>query len=169
MSPSIKATGNRFHVVNPNNPDQRDDLEGMAHVFGTLSTLLSVLGYPVFEPLAGGRTTQTLFCHGQDANATGALVEDGFVVRQGSVARAEIADASKEKLGPIRRELLDSGILVEEEGRLRFTKDHLCSSPTAAAALVLGYGVAGPRVWKDGDGNTLEEIKRACGEEQSET
>jgi hypothetical protein len=138
----------------------------MGDVFGTLSILLSVLGYPVFEPVADAQTTSTLYCRGQDADASGALVEDGFVVRKGSVARTEIAEASKKKLEPVRQELMESGVLVDDDGRLRFTEDHLFNSPTAAAAAVLGYGVSGPKAWKDGNGITLEEIKGGSGDEE---
>ena len=152
----------RFRAVNSNVPMQQDDLPGMFDVFKTLSILLSVLGYPVFEPLADARITKTLYCRGQDANAKGALVEDGFVVRQDSTARPAIADTSVTKLAPIRQELIEGGILVEEEDHLRFTQDYLFSSPSAAAAVVLGYRINGLKAWKDGDGKALEEIKRAA-------
>ena len=159
---------NRFHVVNPSTPAPRDEPEGMADVSGTLSILLSVLGYPVFEPAAGVRPTRMLFCRGRAAHATGALVEDGFVVRKDSVARRGIAAGSKKKLAPVRQQLVDDGILVEEEGGLRFTQDYLSSSCSAAAAVVLGFGVNGFDRWKDADGKTLGELKQADGGKQSD-
>ena len=95
-----------------------------------------------------------------DADATGEMVEDGFVVRKNSMARLGIVTSAIDALAPVRKSLIDGGILVEQDGHLRFTQDYLFSSPSGAAAVVLGRTANGWGEWKDKDGKTLNEIKR---------
>ena len=67
----------------------------------------------------------------------------------------------------MRKKLLEGEILVEQDGNLRFTQDYLFSSPSGAAAAVLGRTANGWIEWKDKDGKTLSEIKRVGENEQS--
>ena len=49
--------------------------------YGTIRTLLSMLGFPILENLkAAADDEHVLFCRGKDADARGEYVEDGFVV-----------------------------------------------------------------------------------------
>ena len=119
-----------------------------------------MLGYPVFEPLADANITKTLYC-GPDAETPEGpwlrmALWCGRILSLDQQSRMAVSET-----GPHRQELLEGGILVKEEGGLRFTQDYLFSSPTAAAAVVLGYHVDGLKAWKDGDGTTLEKIKRS--------
>jgi hypothetical protein len=53
--------------------------------FGTVQTLLSVLGFPILDPLvSAGRKDEgheVLYCQGKGAEATCEYTEDGLVVR----------------------------------------------------------------------------------------
>ncbi len=128
--------------------------------FETLSVLVSTLGYPLFEPIVKTETTEKFFCRSRDADATGELVEDGFVVRKGSIARKEIVPSAQEAVTGMRGRLLDGGILAEEDGHLVFAQDYLFSSPSGAAAIVLGRTANGWIEWKDATGRTLNDAKR---------
>lgn len=151
--------------VTPGKPHVTEAMEAdLLDAFDAISILLSSLGYPVFEPIAQSDSDDQFYCSGPDAKATGELVEDGFVVRVGSVARIHIAPAAQKGLSPKRSKLIEGGILTEADEKLKFTQDHLFGSPTAAAEMVLGTPINGWDAWKDENGNTLHEIKRTGNE-----
>ena len=61
-----------------------------------------------------------------------------------------------------RDRLKEEGVLVaEESGALAFTKDCLFSSPSFAAAVVMGRSANGLVEWKDPSGKTIKENEAA--------
>jgi hypothetical protein len=147
---------------NPSKPFVTEPMEAdILDAFETLSTLLSTLGYPVFEPLVKNDSTEQFFLKGKDAEAIGELVEDGFVVRAGATARKEIVPSALDSVTPMRAKLIESGVMVEENGQYRFTQDYLFNTPSGAAAVVLGRTANGWVEWKNDDGKTLNDVKRA--------
>ncbi|KAA1260412.1 GIY-YIG catalytic domain protein [Rubripirellula obstinata] len=130
-------------------------------VFETISTLVSTLGYPVFEPLASrGPSSVTFFCRGGGSDGKGELVEDGFVILAGSKARKEVVASATASVTPKREALLAAGVLEERNGDYYFTQDYLYGSPSTAAAVVLGRTANGWVEWKDKNGATLSEVHR---------
>jgi hypothetical protein len=69
------------HIPEPMLAELRDN-------FGTIQTLLSMLGFPTLDPLtqedSSGERRQRLYCRGSGAEATGEYTEDGLVVFEGS-------------------------------------------------------------------------------------
>ena len=61
----------------------------------------------------------------------------------------------------MRNKLIEGGVIIEENGHYRFTQDYLFSTPSGAAAVVLGRTSNGWVEWKSKDGKTLHEVKRA--------
>lgn len=165
-----KSVG-RFTVDNGNAPSKPFVTEPMESdlldAFDTLSTLLGTLGYPLFDPIIRpSAISELFFLRGKDAEATGELVEDGFVVRQGSLGRTEIMPSAKESVENIRRALYEGAIIVPaENGRLRFTQDYLFRTPSGAACAVLGRSANGWIEWKNADGKTLDETRRKTEDE----
>jgi hypothetical protein len=163
----------QFRLDAQREPDKPHSIKpSMDELFNDLCLLVSVLGYAVFEPEedVGFSVTEppaeAFYCHGKEANATGALVADGFVVRKNSIAKLHIAPASLKAIEPTQKKLRDCGVLVEENGHLRFTRDHVFKSVSGAARIVLGCAISGWIAWKNKDGKSLDEIKRAS--EQSD-
>ncbi len=155
----------RFTLDNdqiPSKPFVTEAMEAdLLDAFETLSVLVSTLGYPVFEPIIKTESVEKFFCKGKEAEGTGELVEDGFVVRAGSIARVEIVPSAVESVSALRKKLLDSGVLVEQDGHLRFTQDYLFNTPSGAAMVLLGRTANGWVEWKDASGKTLHDVKRA--------
>ena len=60
----------------------------------------------------------------------------------------------------MRSDLKESGVLTEKNGVLLFNKDHVFSSPSASAAVVLARRAKGWIEWTYKDGRTLDEVKR---------
>ena len=52
---------------------------------------------------------------------------------------------------------MNEGIIDKEKGI--FVEDYIFSSPSAAAAVCLGYNVNGLTFWKDKKGTTLKELQ----------
>jgi hypothetical protein len=163
---------NRFALDNDQFPDEPYVTEPMKadllDSFDVISTLVSALGFPVFEPIVKAGSADVFYCKGKDADATGEMVEDGFVVRKNSMARLGVVNSAIDTLAPIRKSLIDGGVLVEQDGHLHFTQDYLFSSPSGAAAIVLGRSANGWGEWKDKDGRTLNEVKRGAVAEMAE-
>ncbi|EGI77621.1 DUF4357 domain-containing protein [Hylemonella gracilis] len=61
----------------------------------------------------------------------------------------------------LRQELIANGVLVQEGSGYRFTQDYPFSSPSTAAAVVLGRSANGRIEWKDAKGRTLKELQEA--------
>jgi len=59
----------------------------------------------------------------------------------------------------LRQELIGNGVLVTEGAGYRFSQDYVFTSPSTAAAVVLGRSANGRIEWKDGQGRTLKELQ----------
>jgi hypothetical protein len=73
----------------------------------------------------------------------------------------EVVPSAQDTVPAMRKKLVESGVLVQEDGHLRFTQDYLFNTPSGAAAAVLGRTSNGWVDWKNKDGKTLNEVKRA--------
>ena len=134
-------------------------------IFDTMRMLVSTLGYPVFEPIVKPTTPSHLFfARGGGSDGKGELVEDGFVVFEGSRARMEVVPSATNAVQPQRDKLIASGVMEERESEYVFTQDFLFSSPSTAAAVVLGRSANGWVEWKDEHGQTLSDVYRAPAE-----
>ena len=159
------ARAGRYRLENTTVPtcpyiseSMRADLEDN---FDTLQILVSTLGYPLFDEIRIPEKNDLLVCRGKDAEAKGEYTEDGFVVFQGSRANLEESKAAQGTwVTKIRRPLIDSGVLIHEGNVYRFTRNHVFSSPSAAAVAILGRNANGWLEWKYSDGRTLDEVKR---------
>ncbi|MCQ6277081.1 GIY-YIG nuclease family protein [Bacillus sp. V3B] len=155
----------RYEVVNdtiPNEPFVTESMHAdlMDH-FETTKILLSTLGYPLFEEVHRNVVTkEVLVCKGRDAYATGEYTDDGLVVYKGSTANFEETRTAGPWVRNLREKLLNSGVLEQKEHVFIFTSDYVFSSPSAAAAAVLGRRANGWTEWKDKEGRTLDELKR---------
>lgn len=59
----------------------------------------------------------------------------------------------------MRKELLENELIKEDNGKLIFVSDYLFSSPSAAAAVVMGRSANGLIEWKDKFGKDLKSIE----------
>lgn len=108
--------------------------------------------------------TPALTCKGRGATATGRDTPQGFVVESGSYAVGDEAPSLHEhfpSVSELRADLLQSGVLIPEGDKRRFTQDYTFTSPSLAAAVVLGRSANGRLDWKDAAGRTLKEIQQA--------
>lgn len=163
------ANANRFNCENGNEgskPHTPAPLEADCNeIFETGSTLLATLGFPLFNSL--GLSTDTnkeeeiFFCKGSEADGRAIYTNEGLVVLKGSSGRIKNAQCLQGTPHErYRKKLIDAGVMIEQEGRLVFVKDHPFDSPSMAALALMGIAINGWRAWKSKDGKTLEELKR---------
>ena len=151
----------------PNEPtlseaDRADMLVFLDHMLG----MLPVLGVHAFEsaPAVAAKASPVLTCKGKGVQASGYEASQGFVVKAGSLAVAESVPSMQlhvRGMYDVRQELIANGVLALAEGLYRFTQDYSFSSPSTAAAVVLGRSANGRIEWKDAQGRTLKELQEA--------
>ncbi len=128
--------------------------------FETIQILASTLGYPVFDEIRRPKTKEIITCKGKDAYAEGEYSEDGIIVFSGSKCNLVESRTAGSWVVGMRRDLKENGVLSEKDNALVFNKDHIFSSPSASAAVVLARRANGWIEWKYKDGKTLDQVKR---------
>jgi len=156
----------RFLLENSQNPREPFVTEPLQadclDAFQNLGILLTALGYPLFEPLKQPQRRDWFTLKGRDAEGNGALTADGFLVRKGSLCRREIVESAMASCTSIRSKLLESGVLIDHSPlQLVFAQDYVFDTPSGAAQTILGRTSNGWQEWKDTEGRTLHEVKRA--------
>jgi predicted GIY-YIG superfamily endonuclease len=142
-------------------PLEADCLE----IFETGQALVSTLGFPMFDAVAGETSTRSseevFYCKRRGSDGRGIFTPEGFVVLAGSRGPIDIvpsiADTSD---GRMRDPLLESGVLKVEGQQIVFTRDHLFKTPSGAAYVLLGASANGWIEWKSKSGQTLDALKR---------
>jgi 5-methylcytosine-specific restriction protein B len=94
---------------------------------------------------------------GPEASGSGRLDGTDFVVLAGARARRVDVPSNNDATRRVRQQLLADGTLVEQGDSLVLATDHRFSSPSQAAAVLLGRTANGWIEWKDDAGRTLKE------------
>ncbi len=162
----------RMPLDNSNQPTEptlsESDRADMLVFLDHMLEMLPVLGIHAFEsakdaaPIA--KTNPTLFCSGKGVIAEGHESMQGFVVKANSQAALETAPSMQQhvrSMFDLREKLISIGVLVAEQAFYRFTQDYVFSSPSTAAAVVLGRSANGRIEWKDQAGRVLKSIQAA--------
>jgi hypothetical protein len=137
-------------------------------IFETLSILLSTLGYRVFDEIRVSNFSDDpnvqkdsiFYCKAKGLEAMGEYSEEGFVVYKGSQMSKTTSNSIHNYLITNRGTLINDKIVEEKGEAFVFTKDYPFSSPSQAAAIVLGRNANGWFEWKNIDGKTLDQLKR---------
>ena len=142
------------------------DIAEVEEFLSNLQLLLSALGYPILQEVISKEqknSSDPLFiCKGKEANATGRMTNDGFVVYKGSTATTDFSKAVIDRNKRLVEKLITTGYLEQRaDGFYVFIKDYVFNSPSAASDIVLGNSTSGWKKWKTETGKTLEEIYRS--------
>ncbi len=108
-----------------------------------------------------GIALAALRIRGKGVSAAGRATAEGFIVYSGSQAVPEEAPHLKGLPVQLRAQLLAQGTLIREGDHLQFAQDHVFSSPSLAAQVVLGHSAAGSIEWRDEEGRSLKELQGA--------
>ena len=168
---ALARAAKRLPLDNANKPAEPSlseaDRADMEVFLGHMLGMLPVLGVHAFEqaPKApAAKAGPVLTCKGKGVQATGYEASQGFVVRAGSQAVADTVPSMAlhvRGMFDLRQELIGNGVLGLQGGLYQFTQDYSFSSPSTAAAAVLGRSANGRIEWKAADGRTLKELQEA--------
>jgi hypothetical protein len=168
---ALARAAKRMPLDNANQPAEPSlseaDRADMEVFLGHMLGMLPVLGVHAFEqaPKApAAKANPVLTCKGKGVQATGYEASQGFVVRAGSQAVADTVPSMAlhvRGMYDLRQELIGNGVLGPQGGLYQFTQDYSFSSPSTAAAVVLGRSANGRIEWKAADGRTLKELQEA--------
>lgn len=174
-------SANRYSVLNGNEPQQpllpRGDRDAMEEFLSNIRVLLGVIGHKTLESLAKHEvpkpeTTEidevsdnTLIesnfsLNVKNITAKAQLTDEGIVVLSGSMVAGDICDSLSTGYKKLRSQLIESGIINKRsDGVLVFTKDQLFTSPSQAAAIIVGYAINGRNSWQTESGKTLKIVE----------
>lgn len=111
-----------------------------------LKILMPTLGHSIFFEKSIKKDNKfTLNYHGIEAKGI-LLLDNKFVVLKGSQVRKESLKSLKEKEKKTKEKLYKEGIINEKNNV--FERDYEFSSPSVAAAIIVGVSASGPRLWK---------------------
>ena len=92
------------------------------------------------------------------ADAKGLIVSDGFAVMKGSAIASSTVPSMSDNLMKLRSSLIEKGIIDED---LKLTRDYIFTSPSLAAAVVMGRNANGRTEWKNEEHKTIKDIEES--------
>lgn len=163
----IAKGANRYKVDNSIIPTQssisESDRAEMEEFIEYIKLMVNTLGHKVFDEKREFKAKQkqaTFFIKAaRGADGQGEPTSDGFVVFKGSKAATSIVNSMSPSAIQFRKKLIDEGLLIERGDFLEFTDDYIFSSPSTAAAIVMGRNANGLIEWKSKEGRTLKEFE----------
>lgn len=167
----LATTAGRFQIENGNTPTKssisESDQAEMEEFIGYVRMLINTMNFKVFEPLIKDETSEKtikeeLFLKGaRGAVGKGKRTTDGFVVFKGSEMASTTVPSFPRGFDSLREELITGETVIEDQDKLVLSEDILFSSPSAAAAVIMGRSANGLLEWKNKSGKTLKEIEAA--------
>jgi hypothetical protein len=179
---SLSKDADRCQLENGNTPPEsslpRADRDAMKEFVENIRMVLGVLGYSILEPILRSRSFSELssitdaqiidinplgelFFAVNNLTAQGAVTDEGFVLKKGSLLSKTNSVSIPGQLANIKDRLLKDGALKECEDNLIATKDILFGSSSYAAAIVAGTSRSGPQSWKTASGKSIKQIEDA--------
>ncbi|MDP3697863.1 MAG: GIY-YIG nuclease family protein [Candidatus Taylorbacteria bacterium] len=161
----IAKTADRCKLRNSANPpgDMLDEA-GQVRVESYLENiqfLISLLGFPIFQPIPQKNSSDAFYCKSEFADAKGALLESGeFIVYKGSIAERRERPALYDYTILLRKQLESEGVLEKkDENTLMFTRDYIFKTPSSASEVVKATPSSGWTSWVSESGITLKDAK----------
>ncbi|SIQ44533.1 protein of unknown function [Chryseobacterium sp. RU37D] len=160
----------RYNLDNSNIPTKpsisEPDRSEMEEFIENIKLLTNTLGYKIFEELIHENQTleeqenNTFYIRAtRGANAQGQITNEGFVVLKGSEIADSVTNSLNQSIINFRQRLIDEQKIVNINNKLVFSEDYLFSSPSTAAAIVMGRSANGLTEWKLSDGRILKSIE----------
>jgi len=167
----LAKAAKRLPLDNGNQPAEPSlseaDCADMQVFLENMLGMLPVLGIHAFEHAAAvtpSAAMTMLTCKGKGVLASGYEATQGFVVKAGSLAAGTTVPSMQQHVRgcfDLRQQLIQNGVLQPDGNHFHFTQDYVFSSPSTAAAVVLGRSSNGRVDWKDSGGRTLKEIQES--------
>lgn len=124
--------------------------------------LVNTLGYKVFDNLEETSVKQNQnelifqISAARGAQASGMIVADGFAVLKGSIIASSTTQSMSVSLQNLRNKLINDKII---DNNFKFTKNYIFTSPSLAAAIVMGRNANGRTEWKTSDNKSIKDFE----------
>lgn len=106
--------------------------------------------------MAFSKTIQMYIKVTRGASSKGVIVPDGFAVFKDSQIASSTVPSMSAHLIKLRTSLIEKGII---DSNFCFTKDYIFTSPSLAAAIVMGKNANGRTEWKTEDHTSIKDIE----------
>ena len=125
--------------------------------------ILNILALNFLEKTRGENTShEQMFCiDSKETKAQLQISEKWYVVLAGSYGNDNEQDSMLQSYKNLRNELLESWVIEKRDGKIYFLQDHIFTSSTAPAQILLWYSVSGPQKWKNENKMTLWEYEKS--------
>lgn len=141
------------------------EIAEMEEFIENIKLLTNTLGHRVFESLVNPETSKTKKTNSffikaaRGANGIGIPSSKGFIIFKNSEIATSTVESMQKSLIDIRQKLIDNKTIIKSENGLIFDKDYEFSSPSTAAAILMGRNANGLKEWKLKSGKTLKEYE----------
>jgi len=145
---NIAHTLDRYSITNTTVPTKpsisEPDRAEMEAFINNVKILTNTLGHKVFESKREKHTEEQkkerifYINAARGADASGEPTADGFVIFKGSKIATTEVDSIPDYVQRLRKKLLDKKEVRIENGKYIMNKDYVASSPSSAAAIVMG-------------------------------
>ncbi len=124
--------------------------------------LVNTLGYKVFDKFDASvvnNDVELMYIKAtRGADAKGFLVSDGFLVIKNSKIAFDTTASMSDTLVQFRNRLIEKGIVSTD---FVFQNDYIFTSPSLAAAVVMGRNANGRTEWKTIDNRSINDIEES--------
>jgi hypothetical protein len=163
----IAKSAKRYMVDNTIIPTQssisESDRAEMEEFIAYIKMLVNTLGHKVFDEKREFKPKQKeeiLYIKAiRGADAQGEQTSDGFVVFKTSKVAVTTVNSTGKSLIKLRQKLIDDGLLIDKIEYFEFSDDYIFSSPSTAAAIIMGRNANGLIEWKNKAGKSLKELE----------
>ncbi|PQV44760.1 uncharacterized protein DUF4357 [Jejuia pallidilutea] len=141
------------------------EIAEMEEFIENIKLLTNTLGHRVFETLVSAeankaKKTNTFYIKAaRGANGIGIPSSKGFIVFKNSEVATSTTESMQKSLINIRKRIIENKTIIKSENGLVFDKDYEFSSPSTAAAILMGRNANGLKEWKLKSGKTLKEYE----------
>lgn len=163
----IAISSNRYKLDNSIIPTQssisESDRAEMEEYIDNMRMLVNTLGHKVFDEKRENTNNKKnqLFQikAARGADALGEPTSDGFLIFKGSKVSDSVTPSYSPSLMKLRQNLIDKNVINNIKGSLFFSEDYIFTSPSLAAAIVMGRNANGLEEWKLNSGQTLKSFE----------
>ena len=166
-------------IENGNSPSlptlHEADISDMEYFLDQIKLILPVMGFnflisstikqeDIIDLEKSDLINEVYYIKTKTFKATMTETDQGYIVAKGSEAKKTLSNSTTETYLNMRRKLVETKIMVENNDKLIFAEDAVFSSPSAASNMVLGRNSNGFTEWVNKKGKTFKEIQEQINE-----
>lgn len=137
----------------------------MEEFLENIKLLVYTLGYKIFEEFINTQTVEeeinnTYYINAaRGAKGKGQMTNEGFLVLKDSEVDSTVTASGPTGWKNLRTDLIEEGIIIPKNDLLVFKEHYLITSPSAAAAVIMGRNANGLTEWRLIGGEPLKEVE----------